>query len=45
MEANIETTGALPDSVTTPELHWHLAEGEPHRLIAQLQCSARFPGA
>jgi phosphomannomutase/phosphoglucomutase len=35
----------LPDSVTTPELHWQLAEGEPHRLIAQLQASARFPDA
>ncbi len=36
---------ALPDSVTTPELHWPLAEGEPHRLIAELQRTARFPGA
>ena len=36
---------ALPDSVTTPELHWQLAEGEPHRLIAELQRTARFPGA
>jgi phosphomannomutase/phosphoglucomutase len=35
----------LPDSVTTPELHWQLAEGEPHRLIAELQASAKFPGA
>jgi len=35
----------LPDSVTTPELHWPLAEGEPHRLIAELQRTARFPGA
>ncbi len=35
----------LPDSVTTPELHWALAEGEPHRLIAALQASARFPDA
>jgi phosphomannomutase/phosphoglucomutase len=35
----------LPDSVTTPELHLQLAEGEPHRLIAQLQASARFPDA
>jgi phosphomannomutase/phosphoglucomutase len=35
----------LPDSVTTPELHWQLAEGEPHRLIAELQASAGFPGA
>ena len=36
---------ALPDSVNTPELNWQLAEGEPHRLIAGLQQSARFPGA
>ena len=36
---------SLPDSVTTPELHWALAEGEPHRLIAELQRTARFPGA
>ncbi|MGH8695985.1 MAG: phosphomannomutase/phosphoglucomutase [Burkholderiales bacterium] len=35
----------LPDSVTTPELHWPLAEGEPHRLIAELQRTARFPDA
>jgi len=35
----------LPDSVTTPELHWALAEGEPHRLIAELQRTARFPDA
>jgi len=36
---------ALPDSVTTPELHWRLAEGKPHRLIAELQRTARFPDA
>jgi phosphomannomutase/phosphoglucomutase len=36
---------ALPDSVTTPELHWQLAEGEPHRLIAELQRTARFTDA
>jgi phosphomannomutase / phosphoglucomutase len=36
---------ALPDSVTTPELHLPLAEGEPHRLIARLQKEAQFPGA
>jgi len=35
----------LPDSLTTPELHWQLAEGEPHRLIAELQRTAEFPGA
>jgi phosphomannomutase / phosphoglucomutase len=36
---------ALPDSLATPELHWHLAEGEPHRLIAELQRTAQFGGA
>jgi phosphomannomutase/phosphoglucomutase len=36
---------ALPDSINTPELNWKLAEGEPHRMIAGLQQSARFPGA
>jgi phosphomannomutase / phosphoglucomutase len=36
---------ALPDSVTTPELHLPLSEGEPHRLIARLQKEAQFPGA
>ena len=36
---------ALPDSVTTPELNLKLAEGEPHRLIAELQRTAQFPGA
>jgi len=36
---------ALPNSINTPELNWKLAEGEPHRMIAGLQHSARFPGA
>jgi len=36
---------ALPDSISTPELHLKLAEGEPHRLIERLQESASFPGA
>jgi phosphomannomutase/phosphoglucomutase len=36
---------ALPDSVSTPELMWPLAEGEPHRLIAELQRTAQFPDA
>jgi phosphomannomutase/phosphoglucomutase len=36
---------SLPDSVTTPELNIRLAEGEPHRLIAELQAAARFPAA
>jgi phosphomannomutase/phosphoglucomutase len=36
---------ALPDSVSTPELHIELEEGEPHRLIAGLQQSAHFADA
>ena len=43
-DATAALTG-LPDSVSTPELHLKLAEGEPHRLIAALQESATFPGA
>jgi phosphomannomutase/phosphoglucomutase len=39
------TLNALPDSISTPELHVQLAEGEPHRLIAKLQQEAQFPGA
>jgi phosphomannomutase/phosphoglucomutase len=39
------TLNALPDSVSTPELHIKLNEGENHALIAQLQQNARFPGA
>ena len=36
---------ALPDSPSTPELNWKLAEGEPHALIEKLQASAPFPDA
>ena len=36
---------ALPDAISTPELNWHLKEGEPHALVEQLQKSARFEGA
>ena len=35
----------LPDSISTPEQHIHMLEGEPHQLIAQLQASAQFEGA
>lgn len=35
----------LPDSISTPEQHIHMREGEPHALIAQLQASASFAGA
>ncbi len=36
---------ALPDSVSTPEQHIRMKEGEPHALIARLQREASFPGA
>jgi len=39
------TLTALPDSISTPELHLPLSEGEPHRLIGLLQEKAAFPGA
>ena len=39
------TLNALPDSVSTPEQHIQMKEGEPHALIAQLQQSAQFEGA
>jgi phosphomannomutase len=36
---------ALPTSFNTPELNVACAEGEPHRVIAELQATAQFPGA
>jgi phosphomannomutase/phosphoglucomutase len=36
---------ALPNAPSTPELHWALAEGEPHALVAKLQASKPFPDA
>jgi phosphomannomutase/phosphoglucomutase len=39
------TLNALPDSVSTPEQHIQMQEGEPHALIAQLQKTAHFEGA
>ena len=39
------TLNSLPDSVSTPELHLPLTEGEPHRLIEALGKNASFPGA
>ncbi|MGE0558699.1 MAG: phosphomannomutase/phosphoglucomutase [Burkholderiales bacterium] len=36
---------ALPDSISTPELQWPLAEGENYALMETLQKSARFDGA
>jgi phosphomannomutase/phosphoglucomutase len=35
----------LPQSISTPELHLKLAEGENFTLIEKLQQDARFPGA
>jgi phosphomannomutase/phosphoglucomutase len=40
-----EVLNALPDSVSTPEQHINMQEGEPHTLIAQLQKTATFEGA
>lgn len=39
------TLNALPDAVSTPELHIKLEEGENHALIARLGKEARFPGS
>jgi phosphomannomutase/phosphoglucomutase len=39
------TLKSLPNAPSTPELHWSLAEGEPHALVARLQASKPFPGA
>lgn len=36
---------ALPDSVSTPEQHINMKEGEPHALIAHLQKTAKFENA
>jgi phosphomannomutase / phosphoglucomutase len=36
---------SLPNAPSTPELHWRLAEGEPHALVAKLQRSRPFPNA
>ena len=35
----------LPDSPSTPELNWKLAEGEPHALITKLQSMNAFSSA
>ena len=39
------TLNALPNSPSTPELNWKLAEGEPHALVAKLQQARPFPSA
>ena len=36
---------ALPDALSTPELNWKLAEGEPHSLIENIQKTAVFTDA
>jgi phosphomannomutase/phosphoglucomutase len=44
--ANPSTTlNNLPESVSTPEQHIQMQEGEPHALIAALQKSVKFEGA
>jgi phosphomannomutase/phosphoglucomutase len=36
---------ALPDAVSTPELHWKTAESENFELVERLRSQARFEGA
>jgi len=40
---------ALPNAPSTPEIHWQLAEGEPHAMVEKLQAlvetATPFPGA
>lgn len=36
---------ALPDSISTPEIHIPTQEGENHALLTQLKQTASFPGA
>ena len=36
---------ALPDSISTPEQHIKMGEGEPHALLARLAQEAKFDGA
>jgi len=36
---------SLPNAPSTPEIHWALAEGEPHALVEKLQATKPFPGA
>jgi phosphomannomutase/phosphoglucomutase len=39
------TLNALPDAYCTPELHVHIPDGEPHRLMERLKTSAHFTDA
>jgi len=47
-DANAALKG-LPNAPSTPEIHWHLDEGEPHRLVeklqARVQTASPFPRA
>jgi len=47
-DANAALKG-LPNAPSTPEIHWQLDEGEPHRLVeklqARVQTASPFPGA
>jgi phosphomannomutase/phosphoglucomutase len=46
VETPSKTLEALPDSISTPEINVALErEGENHRLIGELQKTARFEGA
>jgi phosphomannomutase len=40
-----QVLNALPTSFSTPELNVHCAEGEPQKLVAELQRTVNFPGA
>jgi phosphomannomutase/phosphoglucomutase len=40
-----EILNSLPDSVSTPEQHIQMQEGEAHAFIARLQQTAKFEGA
>ncbi len=40
-----QTLESLPDSISTPELHVNVAEGENHALIEKMQKDAKFDGA
>jgi len=40
-----EILNNLPDSISTPEQHIQMQEGEPHKLIAELQKTAKFADA
>lgn len=41
----MDVLGSLPDSISTPELKVHMAEGENHAFIEKFQQRANFPDA